>query len=204
MTDDMRRIVESGYDEGDYEKHFRSSLSLTSYEQKFIEKMIELIPEKSNILDMGSGTGIPIDKYLVDRGYHVTGIDLSQKHVNMARINVPGANFIKNDFTKFEFEQRYYAIICTYALFHVPRKEHRDLIRKVKNILLPGGLFLLTTGLEDMPLDVYNFIGSRMAWSSFSSDKYIFFLKQEGFAILLKEEIHDGDEHHQWILAQQQ
>ena len=81
----MREIVEKGYDEGDYEGHFRLGRVLDERETRLFTRLTENIPPCGRILDLGSGTGIPYDRYLVEGGYDVTGVDISGKHVAMVR-----------------------------------------------------------------------------------------------------------------------
>ncbi|MFX0113785.1 MAG: class I SAM-dependent methyltransferase [Candidatus Hodarchaeota archaeon] len=204
MTDDMRKIVEGGYDEGDYESFFRKSHSLNRRERRFFKQLIEKIPKKSAILDLGSGTGIPYDKYLVKRGFDVTGIDLSSKHIAMAKKNVPGAKYIQADFSRFDFGLNVFdAVISFYAVFHIPREEHANLFTKIHSALKEKGILLVTMGTEDLELCVAEFIGSRMAWSSYSIPTNKRIIENAGFTLVHVEEQHeDPQEHHLWILAQ--
>lgn len=37
----------------------------------YLEKLVELLKPGSTILDIGCGSGIPIDKYLADKGFKI-------------------------------------------------------------------------------------------------------------------------------------
>lgn len=204
LQEDMRHIVETGYDEGDYESAYRQSHLLSKREQRFFKKLLEVVPKKAKILDLGSGTGIPYDKYLVKRGVELTGIDLSSKHVAMARKNVPEATYIKADFSRTDLgEQSVHAVISMYAIFHIPRNDHAALFANIRAALKDNGVLLVTMGTGNIELDIDEFIGSRMAWSSFSIPENKKMVEEAGFKLLLIEEEHDDpQEHHLWILAQ--
>jgi trans-aconitate methyltransferase len=204
MKDHMRHIVETGYDEGDYESAYRQSHLLSKREQRFFKKLLEHIPKNAKILDLGSGTGIPYDRYLVKRGAELTGIDISSKHIAMARKNVPEATYIKADFSRTELgEHAVHAAISMYAIFHIPRSDHAALLAKIHAALKDNGILLVTLGTGDIELDIHEFIGSRMAWSSFSIPENKKMVEDTGFKLLLVEEEHDDpQEHHLWILAQ--
>ncbi|MFW9915724.1 MAG: class I SAM-dependent methyltransferase [Candidatus Thorarchaeota archaeon] len=204
MQDDMRHIVETGYEKGDYESAYRQSRLLTKREERFFKKLLELIPEKAKILDLGSGTGIPYDRYLVKRGVELTGIDISSKHIAMARKNVPEATYIKADFSRTGLGKRsVHAVISMYAIFHIPRSDHAALFAKIHAALKDNGILLLTMGTSNIELGIDEFIGSRMAWSSFSIPENKQMVEDAGFKLLLVEEQHeDPQEHHLWILAQ--
>ncbi|MHA2295773.1 MAG: class I SAM-dependent methyltransferase [Candidatus Hodarchaeales archaeon] len=202
MSRDMRIIVEKGYNEGDYQRHFRTTENLNKRENRFFKKLLGLIPGSCKILDFGSGTGIPYDKFLDKMGHDITGIDMSSKHVGMARANVPGAKYIKGDFTKIDFPlSSFDAVIALYSIFHVPREEHASLFTKIHGILKENGIIMVTTGMYDDKLSINDFIGSTMAWSSYSAEKNKLLLIEAGFELLLVEEQLDKEEHHLWILA---
>lgn len=200
----MREIVEKGYDEGDYDGHFRLGRVLDERETRLFTKLTEKIPHGGKILDMGSGTGIPYDLYLIERGYDVTGIDISGKHVEMASRSVPGASFVKADFSEYPLgAESYDAIISLYSIFHIPRDEHADLFNRMYLALKPGGRILVTLGTADMEMDVAEFVGSTMAWSSYSMEENIGIVQEAGFRLIaVEEEQEEEREHHLWILGE--
>ena len=145
----MRKIVERGYDEGDYEGHYRLGRVLNERETRLFNRLLENVLQGGKILDLGSGTGIPYDSYLVERGYDVTGVDISGKHVEKASKNVPDAGFMKADFTDYDIGiESYDAIISMYSIFHVPREEHVALLKRIHRGLKLGGRVLVTLGRQ--------------------------------------------------------
>ena len=204
---DMREIVERGYEEGDYVGAYRLDDDMDNHPlgKKNIDRLIESLPKNAGILDLGCGPGIPYDKYLVESGFKVTGVDFSQKHINLARRNVPGAAFVRGDMTSVDFgEESFDAVVSLYAIFHIPKKEHRDLFLKIHGMLKENGFTLVTlgTGTEDEG-DVGDFIGSKMVWSSHSLKDNLQLVEDCGFEIVHWEE--EGKkgypEHHLWVLA---
>jgi len=203
----MRKIVEKGYEEGNYEKTYRLDDKIEKYtiEKKNLDKLINLLRKGAKILDLGCGPGIPYDKYLVKNGFKIMGVDISQKHIDMARKNVPEGEFIKGDISKIDFDEKSFdAIISLYSIFHIPKEEHRGLFLKIYEILKDDGLILVTMGTElSEKEEIEDFIGSKMVWSSYSMEENIKLIKQCGFEIIHQEEEgKKGDEeHHLWILA---
>jgi len=53
------------------------------------------LPEKGKVVDLGCGTGVPYARSLVERGFDVVGVDLSEDMVKVASENVPGASFVR-------------------------------------------------------------------------------------------------------------
>lgn len=203
----MREIVERGYDEGDYAGTYRLRDDINRYpfEKKNLDRMIELLPRGAEILDLGCGPGIPMDSYLVEMGFRVTGVDICRKHIEMARSHVPEAKFIKDDMTSAEFgDSAFDAIFSLYTIFHIPREEHEELLQKMCRMLKPNGLTLVTMGTDtEDESNVGEFIGSQMAWSSYPMDENLRLVENCGFEILhWEEEGKEGyPEHHLWILA---
>lgn len=58
-----------------------------------VRNWAQALPQGSIVLDLGSGTGIPISKVLTDEGMAVYGIDASATLVKAFRQNFPNAPF---------------------------------------------------------------------------------------------------------------
>lgn len=202
----MQETVRTGYNEGNYPSVYRNRFSLTLFELLFFKKLIQGLEQGAKVLDLGSGSGVPYDLYLTQQGLRVTGIDLSEKHVAMARNNVPSAQYILGDFLNHHFlSEQFDAVISLYALFHTPRDRHAQIIAEIARTLKPTGRLLITVGTEDV---VYKerdeFCGSKMAWSYFDTETNLGIVSQYGFTILeaLNEKDYGSDEKHVWILAE--
>ena len=64
---------------------------------RYLDKLALLLKPQASVLDLGCGAGIPVDRYLVDRGFRVAGLDISEKQIELARASVPGATFAVAD-----------------------------------------------------------------------------------------------------------
>lgn len=203
---DIRKVVKEGYEKGAYVKTFRIDTSkLSRFELNMLRELTKKLHKKSKILDLGCGIGAPYDNYFVKKGFDVTGVDFSKKHILMARKNVPKARFIEKDFTKVKFSYSFDAIVSFYAIFHIPRKENPKLFLKINKLLKPNGLILVSlgTGNEEYG-EEKNWAGAKvMAWSTYSPEKYKEIIKKAGFNIIKSVfEGKPGDkEHHFWVLA---
>jgi 2-polyprenyl-3-methyl-5-hydroxy-6-metoxy-1,4-benzoquinol methylase len=200
---DMREIVKQGYEQGDYEKHFRNSNSMNNIEKEFMSKLQEILPENSKVLDLGCGTGIPFDDYLVKNNHSVIGVDFCEKHIKKAKVNVPNAKYILGDFSKHDFNQEFDAVISLYALFHLPKEEHETMLEKIYALLKDNGKLLITLGTDEGS-SIHDFCDSKMAWSFLDHKMYKDMIEKMGFKIIMdKFEGKPGDpEYHYWILAE--
>ncbi|MFX1588174.1 MAG: class I SAM-dependent methyltransferase [Promethearchaeota archaeon] len=169
-----------------------------------LDKFIELLPRNGHVLDVGCGAGIPTGKYLVSRGLKVTGIDISDTMLEMARKNVPEADFINKDMNNLDFnENSFDGIISVYALFHVPKNNHPNIFEQFFKILKPGGILLINTGTSESE-GVSEFFGEPMFWSNYDPKKTLEIVKSIGFSILFEGVLVRGGEFQYWIFAKKQ
>jgi SAM-dependent methyltransferase len=206
MGKDMRRIVQDGYEKDDYDQVFRADPVLRPIEIEFLENLVRGLPKGARILDLGSGTGLPYDKYLAGKGFRVTGVDFSPKHLLLARKNVPQAEYILGDFSEVVVPPGSFdAVTAFYSIFHLPRGEHPALFQRMHRWLKPGGWILLTLGTGDMECDEeVNWLGAPMLWSSYPPEENLRILEKAGFAV--RKSGYEGapgdEEYHFWLLAE--
>ncbi|MFW5953606.1 MAG: class I SAM-dependent methyltransferase, partial [Candidatus Natronoplasma sp.] len=142
------------------------------------------------------------DRYFVDKGYEVTGVDFVEKNIKRAKENVPEAKFLNADFSQLTYpKESFDAIVSFYAIFHIPRDEHLDLLEKMNRWLKSSGVILITMGTGDNERTESDFVGSKMSWSSFSIQKNKDLVRKASFEILRSYE-ETEEEHHLWILAE--
>lgn len=87
---------------------------------------------------------------LVERGLDVTGVDISQAQIDLAREHVPKATLIKSDMGALQFEPRSFdAVVAFYSLFHLPKDEQLPMIQRIGGWLKEGGRFLCNFQTEE-------------------------------------------------------
>jgi len=169
-----------------------------------LDKFVDFLPKNGHVLDVGCGAGIPTGKYLVSRGLKVTGIDISDTMLEMARKNVPEAEFINKDMNNLDFNKNSFdGIISVYALFHVPKNNHPNIFKQFFKILKPGGILLFNTGTSESE-GVSKFFGEPMFWSNYDPKKTLEIVKSVGFSILFEGVLVRGGEFQYWIFAKKQ
>lgn len=108
------------------------------------------LPEGARILDVCCGTGY-LAGLLVERGYRVTGVDVSERMVEYARRNVPAVEFHAADVCEFRVPGHFDAAVSTFdSLNHLPRIELlQAAFRRTGEALRPGALFAFDMLLEE-------------------------------------------------------
>lgn len=169
---------------------------------KYLDKLIEILAKGSLILDIGCGAGMPIDLYLINKGYRVIGIDISERQIELAKQNVPQGEFKLKDMSLLvNKEYSVDAIVSFYAIFHTPREKHLDLLKKMYSFIRENGFLLITMGADNWVGTESNFYGGKMSWSHYDAEMNKKLIIQAGFQILFDEIDTSGDEKHLIVLA---
>jgi len=120
-------------------------------EAEYVQKFIKLFnPSAKNILDLGCGTG-KHDIIFAEKGFNVTGVELSEKMIESANENrdlknslYPTLRFCQGDIRNILLDEKFDVII---SLFHVMsyQKTNEDLVSTIKTVkehLKNDGIFL--------------------------------------------------------------
>lgn len=103
-----------------FAKFYDSVMGDRTIEGIVIEKLVKQYnPSAKSVLELGCGTGVFL-KYFSDHGYIVTGIDLSEKMLAIARQRMPGVDLFHQDMTNFSLPEKYDVILCLFdSINHV-------------------------------------------------------------------------------------
>ncbi|ULR55551.1 class I SAM-dependent methyltransferase [Streptomyces deccanensis] len=111
------------------------------------EFLSSLAPAGGRVLDLGCGTGTNL-RELGARGFTCLGADQSARFTAYARgVGGEGVEYVHERAETFTTDDRFdliYSIFMT--LNYLPRAELRGVLRKVRNLLLPGGHVVLEFG----------------------------------------------------------
>jgi SAM-dependent methyltransferase len=116
---------------------------------RYVDKVLEDLPPKAQVLDLGCGTGEPIARHIIRRGYSLTGVDQSKKMLEIAKEVAPEAKFIHGDMVGLRLTDKFAAAVAWDSVFHVERKQHSLIYRKIADSLVFGGRLLLSVGGSD-------------------------------------------------------
>lgn len=171
----------------------------------FLARFADGLEAGARVLELGCGAGVPSTKELARR-FRVVGVDISAAQVELARRNVPDAEFIQADVVEVEFpDASFDGVAALYAISHVPREQHAQLFADVFRWLAPGGLFLATLGAADSPDWIGPWLGEEMFFSSYGADANRRMLQTAGFELLFDDVAvtsePEGDVNFLWVIA---
>lgn len=135
------------------EKSFSSDMKQNKYLDLF-NQFCSRLPKNAAVLDLGCGPGIPITKELVNRGFRVTGVDISDTMIELARKNVPNAKYLRVSMTDIEFNNEFDGVISGHAMLCLDPDDFKRTAAKVTKSLKRGGFFILS--LNEPPPEGHN------------------------------------------------
>src|SRR5687768_1717734 len=156
--------------------------------RKYLETILDGLAPGARVLDLGCGTGEPIARRLSERGFRVVCVDESEAMLAVARRVVPRAEFIRGDMRGLTLRGGFAAAVAWDSVFHVERERHRDIFRKLHELLAQGGRLLLSAGgtwHEGFTSEMH---GQTFFYSGHEPPETLRLLREEGFEIELCEE----------------
>lgn len=165
----------------------KEHMNLGLYEP-FFQEFSDLLKEGATILDLGCGPG-NVGKFLVNqnKGYKITGIDLSVEMLKAARQNVPNAEFIHGDIRHLTLGEKFDAVIISFCIIHLTNDETVELFQKIHELLEENGLMYVSFMSGGTPgFDKVSFSRSCMFFNYYSPEEVVKLLESMGYIIKAK------------------
>jgi SAM-dependent methyltransferase len=114
------------------------------------DRFVSLLKPGSFVLDVGCGSGVK-SAYLTGKGLRVLGIDFSDKLIDIAKRETPGAEFRVMDMHDASaLAEEFDGIFAQATFLHIPKKELAGVIEGLVQKLVSGGMFYAAVkGLRD-------------------------------------------------------
>jgi len=173
-----------------------------------LEEFLGYLPKNPRILDVGCGAGEPVAKFLIENGCLVTGIDISERMLEIAKNLVPNATFQKQNIMQMSFsENSFEGVVSVYSMFHIPREKHQEVFLKFRQILTKDGMVLLTlatkeyTGFDEFDGEL-EFLDQKLPYSHDNPKVALKKLTNSGFEIVSDKLITNGrNDTFLWVIA---
>jgi ubiquinone/menaquinone biosynthesis C-methylase UbiE len=138
---------------------FNHSEQVSHYTNEFIEGptvaeqyLLNTLPGSGSVLDVGCGTG-RISVYLAERGYRVTGMDVSEGLLSVARdISTKRSqdiHFFHTEGITLPFQDEEFDILIGFKILcYIPTRELRnDYLKELYRVLKPNGICIITQNI---------------------------------------------------------
>lgn len=158
---------------------------------KYFDYFINHLSGKK-VLDMGCGVGTNTN-FLINKGFEVIGIDLSENMLKNAQNLYPGLMFKKEDILKTSYpDNTFDGIVLAYVIEHFNDEGLLQLRNEITRLLRKDGLLFITSheGIQEEiipdPLDesvsiYYNFLTCDKIDSLFSGFKRVSFYSRPSY-----------------------
>ena len=145
-----------------------------------------MLSSKGSVLDIGIGTGV-LAKKLYDNGYHITGVDFSEKMLEHTHLKMPNALFINWDINEGVPKtlpiKGYDFIVTTYTLHHLTDGQKVQFIKDLSSYLKPNGQILI----GDISFETQEHLQVCKAKNSSHWDHDEFYFVYDEFALSLSD-----------------
>ncbi|MFC3902303.1 Methyltransferase domain-containing protein [Acinetobacter marinus] len=182
-----------------YRKYGRAWTELRGeylYEQSWLDRFCEKLPSNSKVLDLGCGSGVPIARYLSEKGCAITGVDSSDVMLEMAQQNFPVETYpnhrwILGDMRNVQLnedidnntESAFDGILAWDSFFHLTADDQRQMFAQFQRFSKIGTMLMFTSGTSEGEA-IGEMFGEALYHASLSPDEYRELLAQNDFQVL--------------------
>jgi SAM-dependent methyltransferase len=200
------RVVAAGYDALGARYLYWAAQIHGDPRLAWLDDLMGRLPPGARALELGCGAGIPCTQQLAAH-FRVTGVDISQEQLRLARQFVPRGMFVRADMTGVAFRAGSFdAVTAFYSVIHVPRRRHAQLFEDIRRWLRPGGFLLASLTARNTPdLVEHGFVGVPMFFSGFDAIRNVKLLTEAGLKVIRDQVVTmqepEGDSSFHWVLA---
>jgi ubiquinone/menaquinone biosynthesis C-methylase UbiE len=167
-----------------YALRFFDELTRKPFDRKLLEDFGAALPGKV-VLDIGCGPG-HVGRFLSDRGFDVTGVDLSPAMIAIAERMNPRMRFEPADMRSLpEGDATCSGIVAFYSVIHIARGDVPAVLREMRRVLQAKGKLLIAFhgGTGSVAND--EFLGHRAPFEAtlFEEDEMVGLVEAAGFTI---------------------
>lgn len=173
-----------------YHSLFRDELEEKEYDRMLLDFFAGRLNSGSLICDAGCGPSGHIGRYLADKGMVITGIDISDRCIELASALNPDMHFAREDFARMSLESDSFdGVVSYYSIIHTPKNILHKVLREFYRVLKPGGLLLIAVKAgyeESLKTDLLG-IETAILLSLFNETEIKDHLIKNGFDIFFSE-----------------
>lgn len=125
---------------------FDADRSKRLHERAWLDRFLDLVRPGGPVLDLGCGAGDPIAAHVAGTGRPVTGLDIAEAMLALARSRCPDGDWRHGDMRALALPERFAGILAWNSFFHLTEAEQRATLPRITDHLEPGGALMLTVG----------------------------------------------------------
>ncbi|MEG3147955.1 class I SAM-dependent methyltransferase [Sphingomonas sp. RT2P30] len=130
---------------------------ITAGERLWLDRLMMPLPRGATILDLGCGGGEPIDRYLIDHGFQIVGIDHRTPLIDLACTRFPRQRWLLGDMRTIVLDEQFAAVLAWQSLHLLSSTDQATMAQLAAAWLKPGGRLLFSA----LPADEGDLDGFR-------------------------------------------
>jgi 2-polyprenyl-3-methyl-5-hydroxy-6-metoxy-1,4-benzoquinol methylase len=144
---------------------------------------LRFVRSGGSILDVGCGSGEPIARLFIERGYEVAGVDSSPSLIDICKRRFPKQHWIVTDMRVLDLNARFEGIIAWDSLFHLCPEDQRRVFPLFRKHSAPNAALLFTSGPASGDA-IGEYRGEPLYHGSLDGAEYRELLDENGFAVM--------------------
>jgi len=168
-----------------YEHHahdFLKARDTSSIGSQVVHDWVISLPQDSHVIEIACGGGFPVSRELINAGIQLWAIDSSATLLSQFKSRFPKVPTLceKVQDSVF-FSKKFNAAVAIGLIFLLPEDEQVSVIKRISDIVLPGGRFLFTAPIE---IGSWEDITTGIKSQSLGQQRYTEILHDAGFRII--------------------
>jgi SAM-dependent methyltransferase len=151
-------------------------------ESAWLDRFTALLPRGASILDIGCGSGEPIARYLIDRGFAVDGADTSPTLIKLCRERFPRRSWRVADMRTLSLGRTFDGLLAWDSFFHLAPDDQRRMFPIFRRHAAPAAALMFTSGTgHGEAIGTYR--GEPLYHASLAPEEYRVLLESNGFHV---------------------
>jgi ubiquinone/menaquinone biosynthesis C-methylase UbiE len=189
---EINELTKAAYDKTakKYHINFKDEVSQKEYDRLLLDKFSDLLEPTSLICDAGCGPTSQAGRYLYSKGHKVTGIDISDKCVEIAKEYNPGMEFRTADIMNTGFEDdTFNGIVSYHSIIYTPKEHISSIFTEFHRIIKPGGKLLVVVKKGTTEGIIYDewYEGNKVYFTYFLESEIKKYFTDSGFTVLYSD-----------------
>jgi len=169
-----------------YHDLFYDEMNEKEYDRKLLDSFAIRFNKNSLICDAGCGPSGHIGRYLFDKGLKVIGVDISEKCVELARLNNLQMKFECADISNMPFDNNSFdGLISYYSIINTPKIYINRIFTGFRRVLKTDGYLLVAVKAGKTEGYINDLLGikTKIYSTLFTLDEITGYFKESGFII---------------------
>ena len=179
-----------------YHDLFHNEMNEKEYDRKLLDSFAVKFNKDSLICDAGCGPSAHIGRYLFEKGIKVIGVDISEKCVELARLNNPEMKFECADIGSMPFDENSFdGLISYYSIINTPKIYVNKIFAEFRRVLKPDSYLLVAVkaGTAEGFVDDLLGIKTKIYSALFTQDEIAAYFSEAGFLLKFIDKRHPYD-----------